>query len=457
MHRKDSRPGAALQSASRGAWNRLYSRLEGRETVAGMSGPITRRDVLLQTAALASTSLVPAAPAFAVPSLKSMRGGDIDRSLQAAVAAHDIPGAVAMAASADSILYEGAIGMRGAGADARMTTDTVFRIASMVKLLTSIAAMQLVERGRLKLDEPAGNIDPVLAAPRVLTGFDDRGAPQLREAREHLTLRNLLTHTSGFSYPLWDTNVLRYVQIARSRKDKDLPRMPLMFEPGAKWAYGGSIDRVSRMVEIASGQGIDRYFRDNITGLLGMNDTGFTITAKQRARQARLHRRGADGKLVAQPFEKLETPTVFSGGGGIYSTAPDYLRLLQALLNGGSLDGAKILKAETVALMAANQIGNLEAGIMKTTNPALSNDVDFFPGTRLRWGLGHMINADPVPGARKAGSLTWAGLYNTYYWIDPATRVAGVIMMQILPFADRQALKVYREFEHGICRSVRRA
>jgi len=417
-----------------------------------MSGVLTRRDALLRSAALASASLIPAVPSFA-----EKRGGSIDKVLQSAVIAHEMPGVVAMAANADSILYEGAIGSRGATSEARMTTDTIFRIASMVKLLTSVAAMQLVERGRLKLDEPAGNVDPMLSAPRILTGFDDKGAPRLREAREYLTLRNLLTHTSGFSYPLWDTKVLRYVQFKRGKKDKDLPRMPLMFEPGERWAYGGSIDRVSRMVEIASGQGIDRYFRDNITGPLGMNDTGFTITEKQRARQARLHRRGPDGKLVAQPFEKLETPTAFSGGGGIYSTAPDYLRLLQALLNGGSLDGAKILKAETVGLMAVNQIGNLEAGILKTTNPALSNDVDFFPGTRLRWGLGHMINADPVPEGRRAGSLTWAGLYNTYYWIDPATRVAGVIMMQILPFADRAALKVYREFEHGICRAVRRA
>jgi CubicO group peptidase (beta-lactamase class C family) len=414
---------------------------------------ITRRDALLRTAALASASLVPAVPAFAA---RPASGGDIDKSLRAAAAAHEIPGVVAMAASADSLLYEGAIGSRGSAAEARMTTDTIFRIASMVKLLTSVAAMQLVERGRLKLDEPAGNIDPMLASPRLLTGFDAKGAPQLREAQEHLTLRNLLTHTSGFSYPLWDANVLRYIQFARAKKGKDLPRMPLVFEPGAKWAYGGSIDRVSRMVEIASGQGIDRYFRDNITGPLGMNDTGFTINERQRARQARLHRRGADGRLVTQPFEKLETPTAFSGGGGIYSTVPDYLRLLRALLNGGSLDGAKILKTETVAQMGVNQIGNIEAGIMKTTNPALSNDVDFFPGTRLRWGLGHMINADAVPDGRKAGSLTWAGLYNTYYWIDPATRVAGVIMMQILPFADRAALKVYREFEQGVCRAARR-
>ena len=418
---------------------------------------ITRRDALLRTAALASAGLLPAVPAFATPSAKSARRGDVDKALHSAVAAHEIPGIVAVAANAESVLYEGAIGLRGAGGDARMSTDTVFRIASMVKLLTSVAALQLVERGRLKLDEPAGNIDPMLAAPRILTGFDAGGAPQLREAHGHLTLRNLLTHTSGFSYPLWDDNVLRYVRFARGERGKDLPRMPLMFEPGAKWAYGGGIDRVSRMVEIASGQGIDRYFRDNITGPLGMNDTGFTINEMQRARQARLHRRSTNGRLLAQPFEKLETPASFSGGGGIYSTAPDYLRLLRALLNGGSLDGAKILKAETVAQMALNQIGNLEAGLMKTTNPALSNDVDFFPGTRLRWGLGHMINADPVPGGRKAGSLTWAGLYNTYYWVDPATGVAGVIMMQILPFADRHALAVYRAFEHAICRAVRRA
>jgi methyl acetate hydrolase len=416
---------------------------------------LTRRAAMLQTAALASASLIPAAPVLAAPAARQARSGDLDKALHAAVSAHEIPGVVAMAANADAVLYEGAIGLRGASGEARMSTDTIFRIASMVKLLTSVAAMQLVERGKLKLDEPAGNIDPVLAAPRILTGFDAKGTPQLREARENLTLRNLMTHTSGFSYPLWDSNVLRYIRFARGKKD--FPRMPLMFEPGAKWAYGGSIDRVSRMVEIASGQGIDKYFRDNITGPLGMGDTGFVITEKQRARQARLHRRGTDGRLVAQPFEKLETPTAFSGGGGIYSTAPDYLRLLQALLNGGSLDGAKILAPETVRLMAQNQIGNLEAGIMKTTNPALSNDVDFFPGTRLRWGLGHMINADAVPDGRKAGSLTWAGLYNTYYWIDPTTRVAGVILMQILPFADHQALKVYRAFEHGICRAVRQA
>jgi methyl acetate hydrolase len=421
-----------------------------------MTGPITRRDALLRTAALASASVIPAVPlsGFAEPSRSQpTRRGEIDTALQGSVNAKQIPGLVAMAANEQSVLYAGAFGVRDMAGAAPMSTDTIFRIASMVKLLTSVAALQLVERGKLELDEPAGKIDPTLASPQILVGFDVKDVPKLRPAQEPLTLRNLLTHTSGFSYPLWDTNAIRYLKAARG--NPRLPRTALMFEPGARWAYGGGLDRVGRMVEIASGQSLDRYFRDNITGPLGMNDTGFSITEKQRARQAGLHTRGADGKLVPQPFEKLTVPTVFSGGGGIYSTAPDYLTLLQAYLNGGSLRGVSILRPETVAVMSTNQIGNLEAGILKTTNPRLSNDVDFFPGVHLRWGLGHMINVDAVPDGRKAGSLTWAGLFNTYYWIDPTMRIAGVIMMQILPFADRQALKVYRQFERGICHTIR--
>jgi methyl acetate hydrolase len=313
--------------------------------------------------------------------------------------------------------------------------------------------MQLVERGKLKLDEPAGAIDPTLASPQVLSGFDAKGVPQLRPAQKPLTLRNLLTHTSGFSYPLWDTNVLRYLKFARGHPG--LPRMPLMFEPGTRWAYGGSLDRVGRMVEIAGGVSLDTYFRDNITGPLGMTDTGFSITDAQRVRQASLHVRQADGKLLAQKLEKPKAPSAPSGGGSLYSTAPDYLALLQALLNGGSLRGASILKAETVALMSTNQIGDIEAGKMKTTNPALSNDVDFFPGARLRWGLGHMINASAVADGRSAGSLTWAGLFNTYYWIDPVMRIAGVFMTQILPFADPLALRAYRQFEREISQAFR--
>jgi CubicO group peptidase (beta-lactamase class C family) len=406
---------------------------------------------------LAAASMVPAVPVAgrATASLKPGRSGSIDGALQASVGAGTIPGVVAMAANDQSVLYEGAFGLRNNAGQARMSTDTIFRVASMVKLLTSVAALQLVEQGRLRLDEPAANVDPTLAAIQVLAGFDATGEPQLRPVERPVTLRHLLSHTSGFSYLLWDPKVVRYLKVARG--NKALPRMPLMFEPGAKWAYGGSLDRVGRMVEIAGGKGLDRYFRDHITGPLGMNDTVFSLDGKQRAREASLHVRDAGGKLKAQPLEKPAERKAFSGGGGIYSTAPDYLALLQALLNGGSLRGARILAPETVGLMSANQIGNLEAGILRTTNPAISNDVDFFPGSHLRWGLAHMINLDPVSNGRRAGSLTWAGLFNTYYWIDPTMRVAGVLMMQILPFADHDALKVYRQFEHEVCHALRQA
>jgi methyl acetate hydrolase len=392
---------------------------------------------------------------FAAAPGKPFQGGEIDAALQARVAAREIPGVVAMATNEASVVYQGAFGVRSMAAATPMSTDTVFRIASMVKLLTSVAALQLVERGKLNLDEPAADIDPTLGSPQLLVGFDAKGIPQLRPARKPITLRNLLSHTSGLSYLLWDANVARYLKIAHS--NPALPRTPLMFDPGSKWAYGGSLDRVGRLVEIASGMTLDRYFHDHICAPLGMEDTVFVVSDQQRARQACLHLRKADGTFVAQPVVKQTPPKVFSGGGGIYSTAPDYLTLLQALLSGGSLAGKTILRPETVALMSANQIGNIEAGIMKTTNPALSNDVDFFPGVRLRWGLGHMINLDPVREGRKAGSLTWAGLYNTYYWIDPASDIAGVIMMQILPFADARALNVYRQFEQGIYRALRPA
>jgi methyl acetate hydrolase len=415
---------------------------------------LSRRDAL-QTLALAGAGAVIGAssPGLAIPATPNRHG--LDTILGSAVDARDAPGVVAMAATDRSIIYQGAFGPRSVGAAPKMSPDTMFRIASMVKLLTSVAAMQLVERDRLRLDEPAERVDPELAPPPVLTGFDDKGAPQLRPAQRPLTLRNLLTHTSGYTYPLWDADVVRYLKCCKT--NRKLPPRPLTFDPDAKWAYGGSIDKVGRLVAIASGMPLDRYIKENITGPLGMHDTVVNLTANQRAREAGVHRRNADGTFKLEPPEKPTITTTFLGGGGIYSTAPDYLTLLQALLNGGSLRGATILKPETVALMSENQIGDLEAGIMKTTNPALSSDVDFFPGVRKRWGFGHMITLDGVKDGRKAGSLTWAGLLNTYYWIDPASGVAGVIMMQMLPFADTRALKVYHAFEHGVYRALKSA
>ncbi len=378
----------------------------------------------------------------------------IDAVLNAAVDSGKVPGVVAMATTADGPVYRGAFGLRRLGGAEAMSLDTVFRIASMTKAITAVAAMQLVEQGRLSLDGPLPAIDPALAAPQVLTGFDAAGQPQLRPAKRPITLKHLLTHTAGFCYEQWNADLARYVEVSgmpqMATGKLAALRMPLMFDPGERWEYGINIDWVGRLVEAAAGETLDTYCRDNIFAPLGMADTGFAVNAEQRARQAVVHQRTPDGVLTPQPFEEPIEREFLAGGGGLYCTTGDYLNFLQMLLQGGSLDGRRVIKPETVALMGENHIGALPAGILKTTRPLLTNDVDLFPGQRVRWGLGYMLTLEPQPGGRSAGSLTWAGIFNTYYWLDPARRVAGLIMTQILPFADPVTLGVLGEFERGV-------
>ena len=377
----------------------------------------------------------------------------LDAALRAATAAGDVPGVVALAATDKDIVYEGMFGRRRLDGRPAMTRDTVFRIASMIKPITSVAALQLVEQGKLSLDAPVPDIDPALGTPQVLAGFDAAGAPQLRPAKRPISLRTLLTHTSGFTYRLWDAKAVKYFQaVARlpAAEHAKAPSAALMFDPGERWQYGAGLNWVGRLVESVSGERLDLYFRKHILDPLGMKDTAFVITPGQRAREAALHRREPDGSLKPQPQERPVPRPSFSGGAGIYSSAPDYLTLLRMLMQGGTLNGARILGADTVALMGQNQIGDIEVGAMRTTNPALSNDVDFFPGISARWGFGHMITMQAGPDGRSAGSLTWGGLFNTYYWIDPHRRVAAVFMTQVLPFADRGALRTYRQFERAL-------
>jgi methyl acetate hydrolase len=421
-----------------------------------------RRQILKRAAnfaAIGALGLEPplAASARAQSAARAGAASRIDALLRAAVEAGDLPGVVAMAADDSGIIYEGAFGTRRLPDGEPMTRDTVFRVASMIKPITTVAALELVERGKLFLDAPVPPIEPVLGAPQVLDGFDGQGRPQLRPAKRPILLRELLTHTSGFAYRLWDAKAVKYGEaLARipAKERKNFPPTPLMFDPGERWQYGGGIDWVGRLVEFVSGEPLDVYFRQHIFDPLGMHDAAFVIGAAQQAREASGHRRLPDGSLMAEPRERQMAQRRFSGGGGIYSTAPDYLTFILMLLNGGFGGGARILRPETVALMGRNQIGKLEAGRMRTTAPQFSNDVDFFPGISLKWGFGHMINMQPIPGGRSAGSLTWGGLFNTYYWIDPQKRIAAVFMTQIVPFADQRALSVYGAFERAIYASV---
>jgi CubicO group peptidase (beta-lactamase class C family) len=332
----------------------------------------------------------------------------------------------------------------------------VFRIFSMTKAVTCVAAMQLVEAGRLALDAPVPDIgEPALAAPQVLKGFDAAGKPVLRPAKRPITLRQLMTHTAGFTYEFWNPDTRRYVEAGGAPPiisgHLAALRRPLAFDPGERWEYGINIDWIGRIVEALSGRSLDTYLRERIFAPLGMADTSFAASAEQRARQALLHLRQADGRLVPQPLPPPAVPEFFAGGGGLVSTGPDYLRFLRMLLHGGTLDGVRILMPESVTLMNQNQIGGLPAGVLRTVMPEFSNDVDFFPGARVSWGLGYMLNLEAGPNGRSAGTVSWAGLGNSYYWLDPVRRVTGVILTQILPFADPAAVRLYGEFERGVC------
>jgi methyl acetate hydrolase len=383
--------------------------------------------------------------------MQSLAG--IDAALSRAAEAKEVPGVVALAATETGVLYEGAFGLRDLVDGPAMTRDSVFRIASMTKAVTSVAALQLVEQGKLQLDEPIGNVVPDLAAPQMLEGFDSSGAPRLRPAKRPITLRHLLTHTAGFGYEVWDPDLIRYVSVTGipSFLTGQLAalQLPLVFDPGDRWEYGINIDWVGRAVEAVAGQPLDAYFSAHIFAPLGMTDTGFVLSAGEASRLVRVHRRGPNGSL--EPIT-MEVPNreFFSGGGGLLSTGRDYLTFLGMLLHRGRFDGAALLRPETVALMGQNQIGDIAVRVMKTAMPDLSNDVDLFPGVRCGHGLASVVNAQQGPNGRSAGTLTWAGLFNTYYWIDPQMQVAGVIMTQILPFADHNAVKLYGEFESGV-------
>ena len=378
----------------------------------------------------------------------------VDQLFEQAVEAGDVPGVVALAADDTGVIYQGAFGKRVLGGDADMTVDTVAWIASMTKAITSVAAMQLVEQGQVTLDEPLVNRLPELADIQVLEGFDDAGVPKLRAPRRPITLRHLLTHTAGFTYDIWSQDMLRYEQYAGIPGITECKlatlKLPLEFDPGERWQYGINIDWVGQTVERLSGQRLEEYFRDHIFQPLGMSSSSFLLSASQRERLAGMHTREADGSLQSLPFEMEQNPEFYMGGGGLYSSGPDYVRFLRMLLGNGALDGARILNEETVAEMNRNQIGDLSVGLLSTALPGASNDAEFFPGLPKKWGLAYMINAEDAPVGRTAGSLAWAGLANTYYWIEPQRRVAGVILTQVLPFADPTVLNLFENFERAI-------
>lgn len=381
----------------------------------------------------------------------------IDAVLKQATDAGAVPGVVAMVTDRNKTLYEGAFGRRALDGDAPMTLDTVGLIASMTKALTSVAALQLLEQNRLDLDSPAAKWLPALAGIQVLDGFASDGSPITRAPKRPLTLRHLLTHTSGFGYEFLSDNVQKYQAATGTPSILSASRasleQPLLFDPGERWEYGIGIDWAGLVVEAVSGRTLGEYLREHVLAPLGMNDTAFVMRDDMRARKAKIHQR-VDGNLVPLDLELPQPPEVELGGAGLYGTVGDYVKFVRMILNRGAGEHGRVLREDTVALLSQNHMGALTVPSVKTANPMLSNDMPLPPDIPHQWGLIAMLNTKPLPTGRAAGSLMWAGLANSYYWIDPQAGIAGVFMTQILPFADIHAMPLFLAFEYTTYQSL---
>jgi methyl acetate hydrolase len=393
------------------------------------------RLLVIATAVAAAVSNAPA---------QTMGRAAVDAVLSGAVARGEIPGVAAIAATRSGVIYQGAFGVADLPSRRPLQHDAIFRIASMTKPVTSTALMQLVEADRLRIDDPAAKYLPELADPKVFERFDARsGAYTLRPAKTPITVRHLLTHTAGFGYPFTSPVVRDF----KPREGEQYAAGLLLFEPGEGWTYGTNTDWVGRLVEVLSGQPLETYFRERIFAPLGMRETFYNVPEDKRARVVTVHRRTGATTFTVEAVQPPFTNPRPIGGGGLSSTAADYIRFLQMVLNGGTLDGTRVLSSETVALMARNHIGSLGPEL-KTALPDRSADFPFGPGDK--WGLGFLITGAQQPGKRSPGSLSWGGINNTYFWVDPARGVAGVILFQFLPFADARALAVHEAFERAI-------
>lgn len=377
----------------------------------------------------------------------------IDDLLAAAVERDAIPGAVAVVAGAEGLRHVAFAGGLRTSGGAPVREDTTFRLMSMTKALTTVAALQLIERGRLELGQEVASVLPAFAELQVLEGYDG-DVPLLRPPSRPATIRHLLTHTSGLGYAFGSPTLLRYLELTGTEDAisgrHDAIAIPLVVDPGTAWNYGVSTDWLGQVVEAISGQDLAAYLTEHVFAPLGMHDTTFEPSDDQRGRMMAVHRRTPDGALVVDDFELPRTPEFAPGGHGAYGTGPDYGRFLAALLAGGTLDGARILAPETVALALRDQLGVLPLPrVTQSTMPELSNDIVAMP-FKQSYGLGFHLMLEDVPGGRRAGSADWSGLMNCYYWLDRAGGVAAVFCTQVLPFFDGPILDTVMGFERAV-------
>lgn len=379
----------------------------------------------------------------------------LDGLLQQTAGRHGgVPGVVAMVTDRDRNVYEGAAGVRQLGEAAPMTPDTVFAIFSTTKALTGALAMQLVEEGLVRLDDPAGQYVPEIDELQVLDGFDADGRPRTRAPRRRITLNDLMLHTSGLCYEFFSADDLRY-RTAQGiptvvSSTFDSVRTVLLHDPGAAWTYGVNIDWLGRVIEQVRGRRLGEVMRERLFEPLEMHDIGFQMSESMRARRAVIHDRAADGRLTPLPDLVLpDPPPMDMGGHGLYATVGEYMKFIRMLLNDGRGPGGTVLRPETVAAMSQDGLAalGLSVGGWTTSIPSLSNTGEFFPGTDKGWAYTFLTNRTATPSGRPAGALMWTGLANSFFWIDRASGVGGYWATQILPFQDAVSYPAFVEFE----------
>jgi methyl acetate hydrolase len=348
-------------------------------------------------------------------------------------------------------IYEGAAGKRRIGCDADMTLDTAFGHFSTTKAFTATAALQLLEEGKLDLDAPAEQYVPDIGKLAVIEGFDVKGDPVYRPPTRKITTRMLLLHQAGFGYEFFSDVYHRLVaekgQPSVISGTKASLMAPLLFDPGEEWDYGINLDWCGQVIESITGKRLGEVFKTRLFEPLGIQSMTFELNDGLRQKLAVMHTREADGSLTPIDFELPDHPEVHMGGHGLYGTVGDYMRFIRMWLNDGMGENGRVLKTDTVAMAAQNQLGDMKITPLISSDSTLSNDAEFFPGQPKSWSFNFMVNDEVAPTGRPAGALGWAGLANLFYWIDREKGYGGFWATQILPFGDPVSFPGYLKFE----------
>jgi CubicO group peptidase (beta-lactamase class C family) len=374
----------------------------------------------------------------------------IDRYLDDAIADTHIPGLVALVVDDDGVLYAHAAGTRSDTASVPMTMDTIFNLASMTKPIAATAVMMLIEEGKLSLDEPIAKYIPEFVNRPVLANFNAAdGSFTTRPAAGDVTIRHLLSHSAGLAYGFGSDTMTRL----SAANPGAAANPPLLFDPGTAWVYAGGIAVVGRALEQIEGKTLDVFLQERIFDPLGMSETGYVVPSANRARVAATYNRTADG-LQENPVPENVRSAV-SGDGGLYSTAGDYAKFIQMILNDGAApDGTQLLSPASVKILTSNQLGNVLVSLQDEPTPTLARAFPLGAG-RDGFGLGFQVTGEhDDPGVRRPGSLSWAGIFNTEFWIDPASGVGAVLLMQYLPFYDDAAIATLTGFEQRVYEGI---